>query len=122
MLMLMVLVLVITCMLLLMLLLLLVVMMMMMMLMRLLTRGRVLLRVRQSFVVHGGVEAQLLLPGLLLLVVVVRIVEVREGLLARIGVGIQVCGGEVEQGVLLRVIEVLHGAWDSGFRAIYSDG
>lgn len=112
--MLMLMVLVITCMLLLLL-------VVMMLLMRLLTRGRVLLRVSQSFVVHGGVEAQLMLPGLLLLVVV-RVVEVREGLLARIGVGIQVCGGEVEQGVLLRVIEVLHGAWDSGFRAIYSDG
>lgn len=111
--MLMLMVLVVTCMLLLLL-------VVMMLLMRLLTRGRVLLRVSQSFVVHGGVEAQLLLPGLLLLVV--RVVEVREGLLARIGVGIQVCGGEVEQGVLLRVIEVLHGAWDSGFRAIYSDG
>ena len=35
------------------------------------------------------------------------------GLLARIGVGVEVSGGEVEQGVLLGEVEVLHGASNS---------
>ena len=70
----------------------------------------VVLRVRRSFVLHGGLDAQLLLPGLL-----------REGeggvvLLSRVGVGVEVGGGEVEQGVLLREVEVLHGAWNGGLR------
>ena len=69
------------------------------------------LLVRQSFVVHGGLEAQLLLvllrPGLLLLAE-----GVVEGgvllLLAGIGVGVEEGGGEVEQGVLLGEVEVVH--------------
>ena len=34
-------------------------------------------------------------------------------MLARIGVGVEVSGGEVEQGVLLGEVEVLHGASNS---------
>lgn len=68
------------------------------------------MRVRQSFVLHGGLDAQLLLPGLL------REVEGRVLLLSRVGVGVEVGGGEVEQGVLLREVEVVHGAWNSGLR------
>ena len=90
--------------------------MLMLMLLLLLTRCRVrvlmlVLLVRQSFVVHGGLEAQLLLvllrPGLLLLAE-----GVVEGgvlvLLAGIGVGVEEGGGEVEQGVLLGEVEVVH--------------
>lgn len=112
--------LVITCLLMLML-------MQMLLLLLLLTRGRVrvlmlVLLVRQSFVVHGGLEAQLLLvllrPGLL------RLAEgVVEGgvllVLAGIGVGIEEGSGEVEQGVLLGEVEVVHCAWDGGLHAIY---
>lgn len=36
--------------------------------------------------------------------------------MARIGVGVEVSGGEVEQGVLLGEVEVLHGAWNSESR------
>jgi hypothetical protein len=89
-------------------------MLMLMLLLLLLTRLRVmlqllmmLLRVRQSFVLHGGLEAQLLMPGLLL---VDGVVEGRVLLLARIRVGVEVGGGEVEQGVVLGEVEVLHGA------------
>lgn len=71
------------------------------------------LLVRQSFVVHGGLEAQLLLvllrPGLLLLLLAEGVVE--GGvlvLLAGIGVGVEEGGGEVEQGVLLGEVEVVH--------------
>lgn len=82
----------------------------------------VVLLVRQSFVVHGGLEAQLLLvllrPGLLLLAE-----GVVEGgvllLLAGIGVGVEEGGGEVEQGVLLGEVEIVHCAWNGGVRAIY---
>jgi hypothetical protein len=91
----------------------------------LLTRSRVrvlmvvvvvlLLLMRQSFVVHGGLEAQLVLvllrPGLLLLAE-----GVVEGgillVLAGIGVGVEEGSGEVEQGVLLGEVEVVHCAWD----------
>jgi len=89
---------------------------MLMLMLRLLTRCRVrvlmlVMLVRQSFVVHGGLEAQLLLvllrPGLLLLAE-----GVVEGgvllLLAGIGVGVEEGGGEVEQGVLLGEVDVLH--------------
>jgi hypothetical protein len=90
-------------------------MLMLMLMLLLLTRLRVmlllllmmLLRVRQSFVLHGGLEAQLLMPGLLL---VDGVVEGRVLLLARIRVGVEVGGGEVEQGVVLGEVEVLHGA------------
>ena len=113
--------LVITCLLMLML------MQMLLLLLLLLTRGRVrvlmlVLLVRQSFVVHGGLEAQLLLvllrPGLL------RLAEgVVEGgvllVLAGIGVGVEEGSGEVEQGVLLGEVEVVHCAWDGGLHAIY---
>ena len=91
-------------------------MLMLVLMLRLLTRCRVrvlmvVLLVRQSFVVHGGLEAQLLLvllrPGLLLLAE-----GVVEGgvlvLLAGIGVGVEEGGGEVEQGVLLGEVEVVH--------------
>jgi hypothetical protein len=91
-----------------------VLMLMLMLMLLLLTRLRVmlqllmmLLRVRQSFVLHGGLEAQLLMPGLLL---VDGVVEGRVLLLARIRVGVEVGGGEVEQGVVLGEVEVLHGA------------
>lgn len=83
----------------------------------------VVLLVRQSFVVHGGLEAQLVLvlllrPGLL------RLAEgVVEGgvllVLAGIGVGVEEGSGEVEQGVLLGEVEVVHCAWDGGLHAIY---
>lgn len=99
----------------------------MLLLLLLLTRCRVrvlmlVLLVRQSFVVHGGLEAQLLLvllrPGLLLLAE-----SVVEGgvlvLLAGIGVGIEEGSGEVEQGVLLSEVEVVHCAWDGELHAIY---
>lgn len=99
----------------------------MLLLLLLLTRCRVrvlmlVLLVRQSFVVHGGLEAQLLLvllrPGLLLLAE-----GVVEGgvlvLLAGIGVGIEEGSGEVEQGVLLSEVEVVHCAWDGELHAIY---
>ena len=89
---------------------------MLMLMLLLLTRCRVrvlmlVLLVRQSFVVHGGLEAQLLLvllrPGLLVLAE-----GVVEGgvllLLAGIGVGVEEGGGEVEQGVLLGEVEVVH--------------
>ena len=102
-------------------------MLMLMLMLLLLTRRRVrvlmvVLLVRQSFVVHGGLEAQLLLvllrPGLLLLAE-----GVVEGgilvLLAGIGVGIEEGSGEVEQGVLLGEVEVVHCAWDGGLHAIY---
>jgi hypothetical protein len=88
-------------------------MLMLMLMLLLLTRLRVmlllmmLLRVRQSFVLHGGLEAQLLMPGLLL---VDGVVEGRVLLLARVRVGVEVGGGEVEQGVVLGEVEVLHGA------------
>jgi len=99
-------------------------MLMLMLLLLLLTRSRVrvlmvvvvvLLLVRQSFVVHGGLEAQLVLvllrPGLLLLAE-----GVVEGgillVLAGIGVGVEEGSGEVEQGVLLGEVEVVHCAWD----------
>ena len=106
-------VLVITCLLMLMLMLMLVLMLV------LLTRGRVrvlmlmlVLLVRQSVVVHGGLEAQLglllLLPGLLLLGE--GVLEGGVLVLARIGVRIEEGGGEVEQGVLLGEVEVVHGA------------
>jgi hypothetical protein len=90
-----------------------VLMLMLMLMLLLLTRLRVmlllmmLLRVRQSFVLHGGLEAQLLMPGLLL---VDGVVEGRVLLLARVRVGVEVGGGEVEQGVVLGEVEVLHGA------------
>ena len=99
---------------------------MLMLMLLLLTRCRVLMLVllmRQSFVVHGGLEAQLLLlvllrPGLLLLAE-----GVVEGgvllLLAGIGVGVEEGGGEVEQGVLLGEVEIVHCAWNGGVRAIY---
>lgn len=106
---------------------LLVLMLMRMLLLLLLTRCRVrvlmlVLLVRQSFVVHGGLEAQLVLvllrPGLLLLAE-----GVVEGgvlvLLAGIGVGIEDGSGEVEQGVLLSEVEVVHCAWDGELHAIY---
>jgi hypothetical protein len=104
-------------------------MLMLVLMLRLLTRCRVrvlmlvlVLLVRQSFVVHGGLEAQLLLvllrPRLLLLAE-----GVVEGgvllLLAGIGVGVEEGGGEVEQGVLLGEVEVVHCAWNGGVRAIY---
>lgn len=105
-------------------------MLMLMLMLLLLTRCRVrvlmlvllVLLVRQSFVVHGGLEAQLLLvllrPGLLLLAE-----GVVEGgvllLLAGIGVGVEEGSGEVEQGVLLGEVEVVHCAWDGGLHAIY---
>lgn len=115
--------LVITCLLLL----LLMQMLLLRLLLLLLTRGRVrvlmlVLLVRQSFVVHGGLEAQLVLmllrPGLL------RLAEgVVEGgvllVLAGIGVGVEEGSGEVEQGVLLGEVEVVHCAWDGGLHAIY---
>ena len=96
-------------------------MLMLMLMLLLLTRCRVrvlmvvVLLVRQSFVVHGGLEAQLVLvllrPGLLLLAE-----GVVEGgilmLLAGIGVGVEEGSGEVEQGVLLGEVEVVHCAWD----------
>lgn len=110
MLLLLVMMLVITCVLMLML----VLMLRLLMLLMLLTRVgmRVLvLRVRQSFVVHGGLEAQLRMPGLRVL----SVMEVWIWLMAWIGVGVEERGGEVEQGVLLGEVEVLHGAWDSGF-------
>lgn len=91
---------------------------MLLLMLLLLTRCRVrvlmlVLLVRQSFVVHGGLEAQLLLvllrPGLLLLLLAEGVVE--GGvlvLLAGIGVGVEEGGGEVEQGVLLGEVEVVH--------------
>ena len=96
-------------------------MLMLMLMLLLLTRCRVrvlmvvVLLVRQSFVVHGGLEAQLVLvllrPGLLLLAE-----GVVEGgvllVLAGIGVGVEEGSGEVEQGVLLGEVEVVHCAWD----------
>ena len=37
-------------------------------------------------------------------------------MLARIGVGVEIGGGEVEQGVLLGEVEMLHGAWNSEYQ------
>lgn len=90
-------------------------------LMLMLTRVGMLMlvmRVRQSFVVHaGGLEGELMVPGLGLR----RVLERRVGMIGMVICGrVEVGSGEVEQAVLLGEVEVLHCAWCSGFDGQYT--